>query len=87
MAAYPNLRARYSKGTLKLRRPLKLPDGTEVRVSVALARSAPVRRKRTRRRYAYPTRPLPARKLTRLTGIVALGGDALADSEALFDGH
>lgn len=77
MVAYPNLRARYSKGTLKLRRPLKLADGTEVRGNVAVAHSAPARRMRTRRRYAYPTRPLPARK----TGIVALGGDALADSE------
>ena len=39
MADYPNLRARYSKGTLKLRRPLRLPDGTEVRVSITLPQS------------------------------------------------
>jgi hypothetical protein len=30
-------------------------------------------------------RPVPATTLLRLTGIVALGGDALEDSEALYD--
>jgi hypothetical protein len=30
-------------------------------------------------------RPAPADTLLRLTGLVALGGDALADSEALYD--
>ena len=39
MAGYPNLPARYSKGTLKLRRYLRLPEGTEVWVSVTLTQS------------------------------------------------
>jgi hypothetical protein len=33
----------------------------------------------------YPTRPQPPETLTRLIGLVAIGGDALADSEALYD--
>jgi hypothetical protein len=33
----------------------------------------------------YPTRPQPPETLTQLVGLVALGGDALADSEALYD--
>jgi len=87
MAAYPNLRARYSKGTLKLNRPLRLPDGTEVRVSVSSLSRKSKRRRSAARRYVYPSRPIPARRLVRITGAVALGGDALADSEALYDGR
>jgi predicted DNA-binding antitoxin AbrB/MazE fold protein len=85
MAAYPNLPARYSKGTLKLRKPLRLPDGTEVRMTVVLATAKSKRRKLRRRDYTYPTRSLPPGTLARLSGIVSLGGDALADSEALYD--
>ena|SRR2546426_6651025 len=33
----------------------------------------------------YPTRPQPPERLARLIGLVAIGGDALADSEALYD--
>ncbi|MGE0824321.1 MAG: hypothetical protein AB7G75_14195 [Candidatus Binatia bacterium] len=33
----------------------------------------------------YPTRPQPPESLARLIGLVALGGDALAESEALYD--
>jgi hypothetical protein len=87
MASYPNLRARYSKGTLKLNRRLQLPEGTEVRVSVTSLRPAARQRKPSRRRYAYPSRPLSPRQLGRLTAAVALGGDALADSESLYDGQ
>ena len=81
---YPNLRARYSKGTLKLRTPLKLPEGTEVRVTVVPVEQE--KRKTHKRRYLYPTRSVSWESLQRLTGIVSLGGDALADSEALYDG-
>jgi hypothetical protein len=84
VAAYPNLRARYFKGTLKLNRRLRLPDGAEVRVSVTPVGPRP-RRKQNGRRYTYPSRPLSPDRLSRLAGIVALGGDALADSEALYD--
>ena len=33
----------------------------------------------------YPTRVVPAEKLENLTGLVAIGGDAVADSEAVYD--
>ena len=32
-------------------------------------------------------RTVPAGRLHALTGIVSLGGDALADTEAIYDGH
>jgi len=86
MAAYPNLPARYSKGTLKLRRRLRLPEGTEVRVTVVPVGTSS-RRKPTRRGYRYPTRTIRWANLRELSGIVSLGGDALADSEALYDGE
>jgi hypothetical protein len=85
MAAYPNLPARYSKGTIKLRRRLRIPDGTEVRVTVVPV--AAVRVRKSGRRYLYPNRTLPWASLRELSGIVSLGGDALADSEALYDGE
>jgi hypothetical protein len=34
---------------------------------------------------AYPTRFVSAERLDALTGVVNIGGDALADSEALYD--
>lgn len=85
MAAYSNLRARYSKGALKLRRPLRLREGTEVRVSVTALSATSGRRKLSKRRHHYPTRTLPWRNLRKLSGILSLGGDALADSEAVYD--
>lgn len=33
----------------------------------------------------YPTLPQPPESLTHLVGLVAIGGDALAESEALYD--
>jgi predicted DNA-binding antitoxin AbrB/MazE fold protein len=85
MAAYPNLPARYSKGTLKLRRRLRLPEGTEVLVTVVPV-GASKRRKPTQRGYRYPTRTIRWANLRELSGVVSLGGDAVADSEALYDG-
>jgi hypothetical protein len=70
---------------LKLRRPLRLPDGTEVRVTITLAASKHSVRRPARRKYTYPTRALPAHSLQAIAGIASLGGDALADSEALYD--
>ena len=84
MAAYVNVRARYSKGTLKLKKPLRLPEGTEVTVTVTPLDMATSRRK-TRAKLKYPTVALPSGHLRDLVGMVALGGDALSDSEALYD--
>jgi hypothetical protein len=33
----------------------------------------------------HPTRVVPADRLNALTGLVKIGGDALADSESLYD--
>jgi hypothetical protein len=85
MTAYMNLRARYSQGALELNTPLDLPEGAEVIVRVTLLppRSRP--RRLTRRLFTYPNRPLSPHHLAGLVGIVSLGGDALADSEAIYD--
>ena len=52
------------------------------------AEAAP-RREFVERGPLYPTRDQPPETLARLIGLVAAGGDALADSEALYDadGH
>lgn len=81
---YTRLRARYSRGSLKLLQPLRLPEGAEVRVSVTAVDEPQTKRRSARRRYRYPTRTLSWGNLRRLSGIVALGGDALADSEAIY---
>lgn len=81
------VRARYSQGTLKLLTPLDLPEGAEVLVSVTPLTPESHRRRSARRSYRYPNRPFPLQRLTRLAGVVSLGGDALADSEELYDGH
>lgn len=84
MAAYLKVRARYSKGMLKLKKPLRLPEGAEVSLTVTPLEAEPARRK-AKPRLKYPMRRLPAGTLQGLVGIVSLGGDALADSEALYD--
>ncbi len=84
MAAYPNLPARYSKGTLKLGHPLNLPEGAQVRVSVTLDNQSHPR-KTGKRSYRSPNRSLPPQRLADVAGLVSLGGDALADAEAIYD--
>ena len=84
MATFPDLPACYSKGILKLQTPLKLPEGAEVRVTVMPLEQK--KRKAHKRKYLYPTRTVSWVSLKRLTGIVSLGGDALADSKALYEG-
>ncbi len=86
MAAYLNVRARYTKGTLKLKRPLHLPEGAEVTVTVTPVKAPVKPRRAVKRPYQYPNRTVSWEALDALVGIVSLGGDALADSEALYDG-
>jgi hypothetical protein len=85
MADYPRIPARYFKGTLKLQHRLRLPDGARVWVSVTLAASKRPTSKLARRKFVYPSRSLPAGTLQAIAGMASLGGDALADSEALYD--
>ena len=85
MADYSNLPGRYSKGTIRLRRRLRLPEGTEVRVTITVNQREAKPRIKARRKYLYPNRPLARHTLRALSGMVSLGGNALADSEALYD--
>jgi predicted DNA-binding antitoxin AbrB/MazE fold protein len=85
MTTFPNLPALYSNGTLKLKRPLSLQEGTEVMVTVMPVDSAPASLT-AEPKFKYPTVTIPAENLRDLVGMVSLGGDALADSEALYDG-
>lgn len=79
-----HVRAIHRDGVLKLLTPLELPEGARVSVVILptpldrVDRSQPVD-------LVYPTRLVPAKKLDNLTSLVAIGGDALADSEALYD--
>jgi len=78
--AYPQVRAVHHDGVLKLLDPLELPEGAQVRLLVQF-----VLLDETDVELVYPTRLVSAERLDSLTGLVELGGDALADSEALYD--
>jgi len=80
-----SVRAVYRAGVLQLLEPLALPEGAEVRVYVEPSS----RPRRSARQVAgvYPNNPQPASSLRALEGIAAVGGDALSDSEALYDSN
>ncbi len=84
MEAGTRVRAVHRGGVLKLLEPLDLPEGVEVSVVILLpppdqdVASPPIT-------LAHPTRLVPAQRLDALTSLVAVGGDALAESEALYD--
>ncbi len=84
MTEFADVPAQYSKGTLKLRQRLDLPEGAEVWVTVSTRQRSGARRG-SKRKYQYPTRVVSWDALDRLTGTASLGGDAAADSEALYD--
>ena len=83
MAQQKVVRAIYHEGSLQLLEPVDLPEGVELQITV------PVRdaMETTSSGPVYPTRPQPPETLSRLCGLIAIGGDALLDSEALDDGH
>lgn len=88
MAPGERVKAIYREGMLQLLEPVDLPEGTEVWIEFQVTpqpkETAPPRRP-IQSGLTYPTRPQPPETLTRLIGLVAVGGDALADSEALYD--
>jgi predicted DNA-binding antitoxin AbrB/MazE fold protein len=93
MVTYPKLKARYSNGAFQVSRKLKkLPEGASVELTVRFKNGKPRKTRKTRqtrdaqKSFTYPTVALPANALDGLKGILSLGGDALADSEALYDG-
>lgn len=78
------VRAIHRDGVLKLLTPLDLPEGAQVSVIVL---ETPIDEANHGHAVAlaYPTRLVPAKKLDDLTDLMAIGGDGLADSEALYD--
>lgn len=73
----------YREGTLQLLEPLDLPEGTEVQVAVQVSQPDPARIiEAAPPGSEYPTVFLPVERLRGLVGLITLGGDALADSEA-----
>jgi len=84
MSTVTQLRAIHQHGVLRLLDPLELPEGALVNVHVLLGPPDPAD-KSDSVGLVYPTHLVPAERLDDLTGLVAMGGDALADSEALYD--
>jgi predicted DNA-binding antitoxin AbrB/MazE fold protein len=81
MATHLYVHARYSKGILKLKKPLHLPEGAEVSITITPLGAAKPRHK-SRPKLKYSTIALPSDYLRDLVGVVALGGDALTDTKA-----
>jgi predicted DNA-binding antitoxin AbrB/MazE fold protein len=83
------VKAIYRDGRLQLLEPIDLPEGAEVWVELQVGpqpvAEATRRWESVERGPVYPTRDQPPETLARLIGLVAVGGDALADSEALYD--
>ena len=78
---YVNVRAIYREGVLTVLDPVTLPDGAQVQLDIHLLEQTPVQQGTAQ----YPTMLISAAELDTLTGIVTAGGDALTDSEALYD--
>jgi predicted DNA-binding antitoxin AbrB/MazE fold protein len=74
----------YEKGVLRLLEPLDLPEHTKLTVTVKVSKTHE-RARTSRPRAQYPTRPQPLSSLKPLIGSMPAGGDALKDSEALYD--
>jgi len=68
----------YEQGVLRPLEPLDLPEHTKLTVTVSLRRGR-------KQGLHYPTRPQPLSLLDPLIGSMPAGGDALKDSEALYD--
>ncbi len=77
------VRAIHHKGVLTLLTDVELPEGAQVSVIVF---DRPIDEARSPEMAGrYPTRLVPAERLNHFTAKIAIGGDALADSEALYD--
>ncbi|MBN1137446.1 MAG: antitoxin family protein [Anaerolineae bacterium] len=74
----------YEKGVLRLLEPLDLPEHTNLTVTVRVSKTRE-QAAASRPRAQYPTRPQPLSMLKPLIGAMPAGGDALKDSEALYD--
>jgi hypothetical protein len=72
------------KGALRLLEPLDLPGHTKLTVAVQVSKTRE-RARTSRPRAQYPMRPQPLSSFKPLIGSMPAGGDALKDSEALYD--
>ncbi|MBA3531599.1 MAG: DUF104 domain-containing protein [Ardenticatenales bacterium] len=72
------VKAVYRNGFLQVLEPLDLPEGTAVELDIHVDPALTARP-------SVATPSAPATRLAALVGIVALGGDALSDSEVLYD--
>ena len=77
-----HVRAVHQDGVLKLLTPLGLPEGALVSV-IVVKEGGEATGEADVVGLAYPTKMVSAMRLDDLTDLVGLGGDALADSEAL----
>ncbi|MBN1139311.1 MAG: antitoxin family protein [Anaerolineae bacterium] len=77
------VRAVHHKGVLRLLTELPLPEGTQVSVVVFDKTIDETRLPDTSRRTTVPS--VPAERLSHFKARIAIGGDALEDSEALYD--
>lgn len=68
---YSHVRAIYQQGQLNLLSPLDLPEGTQVDLTVEIAQEN--------------IKFLPAHELDKMTAVIPLGGNALKESEELYD--
>jgi predicted DNA-binding antitoxin AbrB/MazE fold protein len=81
---FPGVRAVHHGGVLKLLDAVELPEGAHVRLSIeSVVLEAPETLSEVD--LMFPTRLVPAERLDALTALVEVGGDALSDSEALYD--
>ena len=81
MSQQKMVRAIYHDGVLQLLEPVDLPDGMELQILLP----GPAMGQAAVQRPRFPTRPQPPETLCQVRGLVAAGGDALRDAEALYD--
>ena len=74
----------YERGVLRLLEPLDLPEHTELTVTLVMPQ-VPEKMVSAGLRVRCPTRSQPLSPLDPLIGTMPAGGDALKDTEALYD--
>lgn len=73
----------YEKGVLRLLETLDLPEHTRLTVTVSMPKAR--QHATLQPRFRQPTRSQPLSQLTPLIGKMPAGGNALKDTEALYD--